>query len=137
MRTDIGSPRELRNILTNAWSYSMMIIWQVHTHSNTCNTVLVLTRVLSSSWRQLPGTGLKHTNEALLVYEGIWGILGTIERGVLFINVLTIFFFFFFFFFKRELQIKICSKSISLCDYSLWLQTNITEHNTDDVSSHC
>ena len=61
-------------------------------------------------------------------FEAFWE---TIERGVLFINVLTIFFF------KRELQIKICSKSISLCDYSLWLQTNITEHNTDDVSSHC
>ena len=71
-------------------------------------------------------------------FEAFWE---TIERGILFINVLTFLFFFskesYFFFFKRELQIKICSKSISLCDFSLWLQTNITEHNTDDVSSHC
>ena len=69
----------------------------VHTHNNTYNTVLVLTRVLSSSWRRLPGPGLRHTNEALLVYEGMRDILKTVIWGIVFV-------FFCFFLLKKALQ---------------------------------
>ena len=49
------------------------------------------------------------------------------------------FFFFFFFFFAEKSFTK--SKSVVtvffIYDIYLWMQTCMTEHNTDDVSSYC